>query len=191
MPRTPEQFEKIREVKRSRIMDVALELFANEGYHNTSISKIAQKAGISKGLMYNYFDSKEDLVRAVLEEGLNELAKLFDPNKDGVLTEEEFYFFVEKTFDTLKQNNTYWKLYFGIIMQTGIYAMIKGKYEKVIQESLATLVEYYRMQGVAEPESEAILFGALMDGISMNYLLDPDLFPLEKIKRAVIEKFRH
>ena len=62
-PRTKQQFEDIREEKRSLIMKVALELFAEEGYHNTSISKIASRAGISKGLLYNYFDSKEDLIK--------------------------------------------------------------------------------------------------------------------------------
>ena len=191
MPRTPEQFEKIREEKRRHIMDVALELFAQEGYHNTSISRIAQVAGISKGLMYNYFDSKEDLVQAVLQEGLNALIDLFDPNKDGVLTVGEFDYFVEKTFDTIQSNRTYWKLYFGIIMQTGIYAMIREKYEVVLQESIATLIEYYRKQGVEEPESEAILFGAIMDGISMNYVLAPEMYPLEKMKKVIIEKFRH
>ena len=60
MPRTPEQFEKIREEKRNHIMEVALECFANEGYHSTSISKIAKSAGISKGLIYNYFELNED-----------------------------------------------------------------------------------------------------------------------------------
>jgi len=191
MPRTPEQYEKIREEKRSHIMDVALELFANEGYHNTSISRISEVAGISKGLMYNYFDSKEALVKAVLEKGLNTLIDLFDPNKDGKLTVTEFDFFVEKTFDTLEKNRTYWKLFFGIIMQSGIFAMIKDSYERVLHDSMATMIEYYRERGVKEPESEAILFGAVMDGISMNYVMGPELFPLEKMKKAVIEKFRH
>ena len=58
-PRTPQQFEEIREEKMTLIMDIALEHFANEGYHTTTINHIARHAGISKGLMYNYFESKE------------------------------------------------------------------------------------------------------------------------------------
>ncbi|HRW21852.1 MAG TPA: helix-turn-helix domain-containing protein, partial [Bacteroidales bacterium] len=61
-PRTPEQFEEIRLSKHKLILDTAMKLFASSGYHNTSISKIAKEAGISKGLIYNYFDSKEDLL---------------------------------------------------------------------------------------------------------------------------------
>jgi len=39
-------------------MNTALQLFENNGYESISISKIALTAGISKGLMYNYFPSK-------------------------------------------------------------------------------------------------------------------------------------
>jgi AcrR family transcriptional regulator len=67
-PRTPEQFEAMRESRRKQIMDAALELFASKGYSNCSISQLAAQAGISKGLMYNYFDSKEALLMAIIEE---------------------------------------------------------------------------------------------------------------------------
>ncbi len=191
MPRTPEQYKKIREEKRSQIMDAALELFANEGYHNTSISKIAQKAGISKGLMYNYFESKEELVSTIIDNGIEVLEELFDPNNDGVLTADEFDFFVSSFFDVLVENLSYWKLYFGIMMQPIVFDMVREKYNKIIEGTLALLVEYYKKQGVEDPESEAILFGALMDGISINYILNPVLFPLEKIKKSIIDKFGH
>ncbi len=61
-PRTQEQFEEMRESRRQQIMDAALELFAQEGYSHCSISQLAGHAGISKGLMYNYFESKEALL---------------------------------------------------------------------------------------------------------------------------------
>ena len=191
MPRTPEQFEKIREAKRSQIMDAALELFANEGYHNTSISKIAGSAGISKGLMYNYFDSKEGLITAIFEKGMSTMFDFLDPNKDGVLTTNEFDFFVNRAFDTLIKNPTYWKLYFSIMMQPVIYEMVQERYQQVIMDSLQLLLEYYEKQGVEDPMAEALLFGALMDGISINYLLNPEMFPLEKVKETIIERFGH
>ncbi|MCB0506551.1 MAG: helix-turn-helix transcriptional regulator, partial [Cyclobacteriaceae bacterium] len=72
-PRTPEQNEQIRAESKHRIMEAAFELIAKSGYESTSISMIAKKAGVSKGLLYNYFESKEDLVKALvlglMEEG--------------------------------------------------------------------------------------------------------------------------
>ena len=55
MPKTKEQNELIREEKRSHILKVALNVFGEEGYHASSINRIAKKAGISKGLIYTYF----------------------------------------------------------------------------------------------------------------------------------------
>ena len=191
MPRTPEQFEKIREEKRQQIMDAALELFAHIGFHSTSISKIAQSAGISKGLMYNYFDSKEDLVISIMDEGMKVFTEYFDPDKDGVLTPDEFDFFVNKTFETLKNNTKYWRLYFSIILQTDVFKLVMAKYESVLNEIMELLVAYYEKQGVEDPMAEAILFGSTLDGISMNYVMNPKMFPLDKIQESIIKKFGH
>ena len=191
MPRTAEQYEKIREEKRSQIMGVALELFSKEGYHSTPISRIAREAGISKGLLYNYFESKESLILSILKKGMDQLAELFDPNKDGVLTGEEFDYFVERSFEAVVENPTYWRLYFGILMQAGIYDMIKGSYQSVLEDSMKLLLNYYKERGVEDPLGEALLFGAVMDGICMNYLLNPEMFHLEDFKKKIIDKFGH
>jgi len=116
-PRTEKQFQVIREEKKTLIMDVALEHFAKEGYFNTTISHIAKHAGISKGLMYNYFESKEALLSAILKRSIIEIYKYFDINKDGYLTEEEFEFFVRRVFQILKEKKTFWRLLVQILMQ--------------------------------------------------------------------------
>lgn len=62
--------EKQREttqLRRKQIIDAAMELFDQNGYSNTKISDITKKAGISKGLAYHYFQSKEDIIIAVLD----------------------------------------------------------------------------------------------------------------------------
>ncbi|MCK5079015.1 MAG: TetR family transcriptional regulator C-terminal domain-containing protein, partial [Bacteroidales bacterium] len=104
---------------------------------------------------------------------------------------DEFDFFVNRAFDTLIKNPTYWKLYFSIMMQPVIYEMVQERYQQVIMDSLQLLLEYYEKQGVEDPMAEAMLFGALMDGIGINYLLNPEMFPLEKVKETIIERFGH
>nr|MBP9744851.1 helix-turn-helix transcriptional regulator [Saprospiraceae bacterium] len=54
-PRTKEQYTELRSQSKSIIEAAALELFGHQGYMNTSIAQIAQKAGVSKGLLYNYY----------------------------------------------------------------------------------------------------------------------------------------
>jgi AcrR family transcriptional regulator len=119
-PRTPKQFEEMREEKKTLIMDVALEHFAKEGYHSTTITQIAKNAGISKGLMYNYFDSKESLLSEIIMRSVKEGYKYFDKDRDGHLTEEEFEFFVRKIWLILKEKKSFWRLVFQLLMQNDV-----------------------------------------------------------------------
>jgi AcrR family transcriptional regulator len=53
--------------RRAAILDAALDVFSSRGYHAASIDEIAQKAGISKALIYEHFPSKKDLHASLLE----------------------------------------------------------------------------------------------------------------------------
>lgn len=119
-PRTPQQFEEIREEKKTLIMNVALEHFAKEGYHNTTISHIARHAGISKGLMYNYFTSKDELLSAIIDRSMEEISQYFDPDRDGYLTEEEFDLFLRKLFKILREKLHFWRLFYQFLMQKDV-----------------------------------------------------------------------
>jgi AcrR family transcriptional regulator len=119
-PRTAQQFKEMREEKKSLIMDVAIFLFAKDGYHGTSISNIAKHAGISKGLMYNYFESKEDLLSSIIERSVTEISQYFDLNRDGYLTEDEFEFFIRQIARVLNEKQTFWRLFFQVLMQTEV-----------------------------------------------------------------------
>jgi hypothetical protein len=119
-PRTPQQFKEMREDKMTLIMDVALEHFANEGYFRTTISHIARHAGISKGLMYNYFDSKEALLKAIIHRSVNEVYKYLDIDRDGYLSEDEFEFFMRKINVLLKEKRYFWRLLMQLLMQNDV-----------------------------------------------------------------------
>jgi AcrR family transcriptional regulator len=53
---------------RQRLVQAALKLFAMRGYHNTSISDILKESGCTRGLLYYYFSSKEELGYAAIDE---------------------------------------------------------------------------------------------------------------------------
>jgi len=188
-PRTKQQFEEIRENKKKLILDTSLELFANEGYYPTSISSIAKAAGISKGLIYNYFDSKEDIIRTIIIQGIKDLAELFDPNNDGILTKDEIRYFIEEMFETIKQDQHFWKLYFMIFMQPPVLKLVEKPFSELLHSSLDMLVEYFRSQGYKDPETEAILLGAILDGIGFHFVLNPDGFPTDKVKERIIKMY--
>jgi TetR/AcrR family fatty acid metabolism transcriptional regulator len=64
-----------RNVKHDRILDAAIEVFAEKGFHHARIADIARRAGVADGTIYLYFRNKDDVLLSIFEE------------KMGVLTE--------------------------------------------------------------------------------------------------------
>ena len=54
--------------RREQILDVALDVFATAGFHGASMNDIAEAAGVTKPVLYQHFDSKRELYRALLDE---------------------------------------------------------------------------------------------------------------------------
>ncbi len=69
-------------------------MFAEKGLNNTTMQTIANEAGISKGLMYHYFSSKNDIMQACLEWAMDDAQRLFDEIDclPGTSIEKLFYF---------------------------------------------------------------------------------------------------
>jgi AcrR family transcriptional regulator len=167
-PRTQKQFEEIRESKRKLIMDTALELFAAEGFAKCSISTLAQRAGISKGLMYNYFNSKEELLVAVIENGLNEVMNLLDPNRDGVLQPNELEDFIRKVFSNMRNNRKFWTLYVSVILQPGVKEQLQNQpIVNYMERFQPLLVGYFENKGTEDPYLEMLTLSALIEGFGV------------------------
>ena len=73
-PRTSDQLQQLRETKKQQIMQAALKVFANRGFNGATINMIAKEAGIAKGLMYSYYESKEKLLGELLTFGMQKAA---------------------------------------------------------------------------------------------------------------------
>lgn len=189
MPRTPEQIEQIRKERRSAIMETALSEFASHGYKSTSISMIAKKAGVSKGLMYNYFESKEDLVVSIMQEGFEDMVPLIDRDGDGILTKEEFVYLIDESFKLMKEKISFYRLYFSLIMQPAVSKLFTEKLNQVAEPYIQLFVDYFTIKGSKNPMLEAVMVGALLDGIGFNYAFNSDAYPLDEVVEMVKEKF--
>lgn len=80
MPRTAEHNQRIKDERREDILSAARAVFARKGLAAAKMSDIAAAAGLSYGLVYHYFDSKEaifaDIVRTAVEETLSVASSL-------------------------------------------------------------------------------------------------------------------
>lgn len=76
-PRTP-RWERRKESRHAELLAAAIDLFVERGFAATRLDEVAARAGVSKGTLYLYFQSKEDLFKAVVTETLVPLLANFE-----------------------------------------------------------------------------------------------------------------
>ncbi|HVO74445.1 MAG TPA: TetR/AcrR family transcriptional regulator [Ignavibacteriaceae bacterium] len=190
MPRTKEQFESLRQESRKKILEAALQVFAKEGYYSSTISAIANKAGISQGLMYNYFKSKEELLNELMIGLIENIMSEFMPLKPGEKIEQkDIIKIINATIDLVLEKPEFWKLYFSVFIQPDVMAMVMDKMMKMSEPYLKELVKYFKEKGEKDPVAMMRYFSAVLDGIQLHCMIDPETFPAEKVKKILIKQF--
>jgi AcrR family transcriptional regulator len=87
-----------REKATKAIIDEALKVFVKKGYNGTTMTEIAQNIGVSKGTLYQYFDSKEALFEGVLRKGVTD----FEDELSLIKKEDVSFLTSKKFYDSLK-----------------------------------------------------------------------------------------
>lgn len=187
MPRSQEQYDEIRKQKKQLIMDAALELFAENGFHATSMSQVAKKAGVSKGLAYNYFKSKQEILDEIIETGFDSIYSHFDLNHDGILTRDEFEHFIRNSFKAIGENRKFWKLYSAIIMQADLAESMMEKYGDRSQTIMLMLNQFIKTMGSKDPEGDLMVISSLVKGSLLVVISAPEFFPLKQLEDKVTE----
>lgn len=77
------RWRRRKEARPSEILDSALKLFTEHGYSATTLDQVASAAGISKGTLYLYYDSKEELFRSMVRELLVPQVERFEQQASG------------------------------------------------------------------------------------------------------------
>lgn len=207
-PRTPKQFEEIRQQRTSDIINAALRLFAQKGFNATSVTDIAKEAGIAKGLLYNYFESKDHLLEEVIMEGFRSILPSLDAFQSKIQpTAIAFRQILETTRDSVKSNPTFWQLYIRMFFQVSenervekIFLKYTRTYFQLIRDLLVDL-------GVKDPDIEIWKLGAQIDGVVLDYTLMQDMlknsgnkaskseeeawpeYPLDEVIESIIRQY--
>ena len=187
-PRSAKQFDDIRKQKRELIMETALELFAENGFHATSISQIAKKAGISKGLIYNYYASKEDLLKYLVAD-LMEEGKTMMSGSSAQSPEESLENMIRSYFEVLRNQLERMKLITSLSLQIGKFEFIRHFAKQKMQAYITLMSRMLKARGFKNPNQEAQLLGVLFDGIVVQYIVLEQEYPLQEIEEYMIEKY--
>ncbi len=188
-PRSPEQFAEIREERRHQILEAALHVFAEDSYHGSSIAAVAKRAKVSKGLIYNYFKSKEEILLTLITDLFDEAMKLMDVDPEVPLTKEKFIDVINRSVDVSVENPQRWKLYMSLSFQPDVTPLLMEKMLPRIQPFMIQMNNYFMERGHEDPITMMRYYSAVMDGVQMHILMDPENFPVEKVKQMMIDQF--
>ena len=178
----------IRTEKKQLIMDTALHLFAENGFERTSIANIAKRAKISQGLVYNYFESKDDLLYQILDSGMQLISDFLHPD----MTVEEFLSKIEALFDSMTENLDFWKLYTIITVQPTVTQKleeIRNEYVGMRNDVINFFTKHFGKERVLE---ELIMYTVIMKGFTVLYVFSDkqNTFSNDTLKKVVINSIR-
>lgn len=125
MPKSKQQFAEIREQSRAKILAAALDLFAERGFHATPVSAIAKRAGVAAGLLYNYYRSKDDLLKQIVHEAQNEVRETVEVCLQG-LTRRNLPGFLDALIPLLEQRKDRSRMLVSVMLQPDASRIAKG-----------------------------------------------------------------
>lgn len=186
MPRTPST--DAPPSTRDRIVASARFLFATRGFGSTSIKAIARHAGVSQGSMYAHFDSKDDLLRSIFQDGLEDVwSTMPAPSADPL---EDIETLMRRSFAIVGEHEDLWRLLYALRVQPEIVERLSLDLDAWGTAIEGQLRELCSNAGMANPRIEAKLLFAIIDGANQHRTLATDAYPIEELILATMAKFR-
>lgn len=189
MPRTTAQNEQIRAETTAVILNSAMRLFAQKGYATTTTRGIATEAGLSVGLMYHYFDSKESLLHAVFDFVMARIDEVITAVLLAHPPGERLPDLLRAIFDLLAGEPEFWGLLYSLRTQPAITAVIGDDFRQRTALLRGCFMEELALAGEQNPELEAYYLYSVVEGAIQQYLLDPINYPLAEIVEKMIAQF--
>ena len=164
-------FERADPDRRNKVIQTAIDEFSGLGFENANINVIAKKAGISIGLMYKYFETKEDLFILCLEETISELHAVIEAvlqSDDKILVRAEKL--IRAIQQTSGRESRYVKLYNEITKlsdekQVRYYA---DRIEGISYEAYAGFLKRAKEEGDIRSDLDERMFAFFFDSLLMT-----------------------
>ncbi len=192
MPRTHEENKRIRQIAKENIRHKAMDLFIKQGYHASSISDIAKEAGISKGLLYNYFKGKEDLLATIVEERIGKLIEVMEGALSLDTPSDQLKYIVNHAIDNVYTNPSVHRFFLHLQTQPEADEELIKYSKRIVEENARQFelqCEMFETLGVESPRKRSLYFSSTLQGVMLMISTYPQTFPVEEIKTQIIQKF--
>lgn len=164
-------FNNISEEKRNKILSVAINEFACNGFENANINTIAKKAQVSVGSLYKYFDTKTDLFLTSVNYGIQNLeAVMEEVIVSDVPIMEKFEKLIRIAIESSRRDNILIKLYNVVTSQTNsaVAKTVATQMEGITCEAYKKVIADGQEQGEIRKDMDPGMAAYLVDNILMN-----------------------
>ena len=178
-----------------KLLEAAVQLFSATGFHGTSITKIAKAAGVSKGLMYIYFESKEKLLLEIIEDaskGMFEIAETLSNANVETLAgyQSTLKLFTDQYAEPLKNNREYLSFQLSLLYQPDLKTLVEAPLQERAAQLLKLTESLFKKAGVPNSNLTARRFISELDGIALHHLSVFKDYPLDDMLEQLFQNYK-
>jgi len=138
---------------KNQMIEAAERLFSERGYQQTSVDDICEEVGVAHGLFYYYFDSKEDIIEAIIERMVKEIEKKLKSiaENEDMKANEKFIKFMEISFQK-KKGKPYVYSFFSEEKNLKLYQHLYSETVEMMTPYLTQIVQQGLEEGIFDTE---------------------------------------
>jgi len=176
--------------RRAQILAAAAGLFSRGGYQGVTVDAIAQRAGISKGNLYWYFRSKQEIFQLlfddIFERFVPPIQKIIESDKPP---RQKLRALTRTLFEIAEANPEAIYLILQIAAQPELREMVSSEYSQLMRRYIDFVTPLFTAMGEEKPEDTAIVYVAILDALMALVVMGPDIYDRERIVAVLEERF--
>jgi len=176
--------------KKDNIIESALKLFAEKGFHETRTADLAREAGVGEGTIYHYFSSKEELFLRAFEEKMKGfVGKFLNSIKKCTTPEEKIKKIIDFHFREIETNKSLFKIVFQELPEK-VDALMRPEYGQtgIIYETTRDIIRTGKKTGIFDENIDdelavRAMFGMVRE-ICRSRIVGNNVMPLKNISES-------
>ena len=198
MARNQDQSRRLREQARDTILAAAMEVFGEKGFAGATTAEVATKARASKGLIFNYFPTKEALLEALIVKALGEALDHWDAERWQGSPEAQLKRVLDAAIAQVCERPNFHRLYFSLVLQPGGSAAVEAAISRLkprIEHYYARTTQLMAALGSGDAAADAKLFQFAVNGLchaiaaTPGVIGRPEILPVEALKARLLARF--
>ena len=191
MKRMPKVVPEYREEAKSKILEAAFQEFSEKGFHQTTMEDVAKRVGVSKGALYLYFNSKEELFKGIYEKAPQALGDIMRSSFKG----NDFVESSSQIFDRMMQQyasnpSLSFEIFAEATRNPDLKKVLRANYDRYINVMVSFLKEQKaEVRSTKDLDLRALAQALISLWNGMEALLVVG-YPVAEVKRAWLEALR-